>query len=218
MSRQAATSTAPTPQAPRIFSETAIKAGLLLSGPDPNNHKTPTRQCGVTLSFLEQLCMSVLHAKDKAGLRSESTATAMQRILTLSRPGRQDNVSMHASHSSMHKLHDLVGVFIQLCMACRLWDYIPQKHTGPPQWYVIHAWNGNFEEMVASLLEQLTEVDEDGDTIPGSRAGVLIWMDIFALEQSASTRMSVSDSVIMIEDIQAGCSRGGFSTICHPGN
>ena len=65
--------------------------------------------------------------------------------------------------------------------------------------------------MVAALLEQLTEVDEDGDAIPGSRASVLIWIDLFALEQSASSRMSVPDSVIMIEDIQAGCSRGGFS-------
>ena len=90
---------------------------------------------------------------------------------------------------------------------CRLFDYVPPEHTGTPQYYIIHAWSGSFEEMVAALLEQLTELDEDGDIVIRSRASVLIWVDLFSLDHGAP-RMDVSDALLRIEDIQASCSSG----------
>ena len=39
---------------------------------------------------------------------------------------------------------------------CRLWDLVPAPFTGVPQWYVLHAWAGSFQEMVASLVRELT--------------------------------------------------------------
>ncbi len=33
---------------------------------------------------------------------------------------------------------------------------MPAPFTGAPQWYVLHAWAGSFQEMVASLVRELT--------------------------------------------------------------
>jgi hypothetical protein len=61
--------------------------------------------------------------------------------------------------------------------------------------------------MVAALLEQLTEVDENGNILPGSKASAYVWIDLVALDHSAP-RLGVSDAMMMVEDIQASCSSG----------
>ena len=60
----------------------------------------------------------------------------------------------------------------------RLWDHVPSKYTGPPQWYVVHAWACNFQEMVAALLEELTPASPTPGafTQPNLKASVLLWI------------------------------------------
>ena len=38
----------------------------------------------------------------------------------------------------------------------RLWDFVPAKFRGPPDIYIIHAWSGTFQEMVAALVHDLS--------------------------------------------------------------
>ena len=70
----------------------------------------------------------------------------------------------------------MYGNFVLSRVFCRLWDFIPAQHTGLPQWYVVHAWAGSFQDMVDALLDQLGEVDEDGVTVHGSKQSVILWL------------------------------------------
>ena len=74
--------------APRLFAESTQKRGLLLNSVDPGQSRTPTRDCGVSLDFLERICRTIEDVRDESGLHNESTSAAMQRILMPAHPGR----------------------------------------------------------------------------------------------------------------------------------
>ena len=43
---------------------------------------------------------------------------------------------------------------------CRLWDLVPVQFRGHPEIYIIHAWSGTFQEMVAALVHNLCPPSE----------------------------------------------------------
>ena len=52
------------------------------------------------------------------------------------------------------------------------------QHAGRPQWYVVHAWTGNLEEMVEALIEEMTPQSAAPEkfTQPNIKAGVMLWI------------------------------------------
>jgi hypothetical protein len=60
---------------------------------------------------------------------------------------------------------------------CRLWDYIPFDYTGPPQWYVVHAWSGSLCELVDCLVDLMAGWDGgDGRPSKESLGNVILWL------------------------------------------
>ncbi|KAG1675593.1 hypothetical protein FOA52_014181 [Chlamydomonas sp. UWO 241] len=79
----------------------------------------------------------------------------------------------------------------------RLFDMVPPRHTGPPAFYVVHAWTGCFVNMVRQLSARLCHEwrcvsagaggdGADGDDAPSDEqleARIFVWLDIVALNQ-----------------------------------
>ena len=51
---------------------------------------------------------------------------------------------------------------------------MPPECTGPPTYYVIHAWAAPFHAMLAVLLHNLDDAKD---------SEVFVWLDIFSINQ-----------------------------------
>ena len=95
-----------------------------------------------------------------------------------------------------------------LCFPCRLWDYIPSEHTGPPQLYVVHAWSGSFQDMVDSLV-YMAERDEHGNMLSQTRGDLMCWIDMFALNLSYGSSKDVNEAYVSMEETMlVACTEG----------
>jgi len=92
-------------------------------------------------------------------------------------------------------------------MACRLWDYIPSEHTGPPQLYVVHAWSGTFQDMVDALV-YLAERDEQGGLLSQTKNDLMCWIDIFAVNHNSDEKDAAKACSTMEETMSVLCTEG----------
>ena len=83
---------------------------------------------------------------------------------------RLHEVGSHQSYSDPHERD--VPLILSPAYPCRLWDLVPAPFTGTPQWYVLHAWAGSFQEMVASLVRELTPPTATEDDVKDGVAAV----------------------------------------------
>ena len=125
-----------------------------------------------------------------------------------------------ASRYSSTSLHSLLSL-------------VPEEHVGPPQWYVSHARQGSFVDLVAGLQQELAP--EPGPTEPappkGLKDGIFLWIgkrhlqqpssandvtpgppvnstDLFAVDLYSSQSPAASDAMRVTADVLASCSEG----------
>ena len=61
--------------------------------------------------------------------------------------------------------------------ACRLYDFVPAKFTGRPNYYIVHAHNASFQGMLSQVLASLAS------SPPAAENDTFLWLDIFATSQ-----------------------------------
>uniref|UniRef100_A0A7R9YSL8 Uncharacterized protein n=1 Tax=Chlamydomonas euryale TaxID=1486919 RepID=A0A7R9YSL8_9CHLO len=114
----------------------------------------------------------------------------------------------------------------------RLFDLIPPKHTGPPEYYVVHAWNAPFRSLISQLCAKLVpqesvedgQQDSDSDSAKGScvspvEASTFVWLDIVALNQVPSTAFKISNApdiaIVREQAMMQACPGGVVAVIDH---
>ena len=74
-------------------------------------------------------------------------------------------------------------------MGCRLWDFIPAQFTGPPDWYIIHAWGAAFQDTVATLVHELSPpppVNSAAESeIDPLLASIFVWIGAWEFDSGA---------------------------------
>jgi hypothetical protein len=80
---------------------------------------------------------------------------------------------------------------------CRLWDLVPQEHLGIPQYYVVHAWSGSFQDLAISLHRELCPDAETSTpasphpNMPGGAIGRPALLSKVDLETKTDPRSSI---------------------------
>ncbi|GAX74760.1 hypothetical protein CEUSTIGMA_g2207.t1 [Chlamydomonas eustigma] len=95
------------------------------------------------------------------------------------------NLSSESS-STASILHEILSPSLSN-QKLRLWEAVPTKHTGHPDWYVVHSPSSSFQDMVAALLLQLAPEAQPGrpQLPPEYKQGIFLWIDVFALAPAA---------------------------------
>ena len=109
-----------------------------------------------------------------------------------------------------------------------LFESIPLPHTSPPTYYIIHAWDAPFFELVKQIKAKLLSDDAtshassptsvispDPHASPfasSSRSSTFIWIDVIALPQTSSSTESLIHPSL-IKDLIISCSGGSLAVI-----
>ncbi len=68
----------------------------------------------------------------------------------------------------------------------RLFDLIPQRHTGRPTYYVIHAWQGACVPCLRAVIARiLAQNGGPQNASPALMSGTFVWVDWVAVQQQA---------------------------------
>ena len=72
-----------------------------------------------------------------------------------------------------------------------LWSALPASQIGPPSFYVIHSWGGDFFDLVSQLCEQLAPkdlkhkgqpwIEAHATSSPCSYSSTFVWLDFLSV-------------------------------------
>jgi hypothetical protein len=82
---------------------------------------------------------------------------------------------------------------------CRLFDIVPRQHTGPPSYYVVHAWGAPLLGLLKQLLHHLQ---------PSVGPPVYVWIDLFAVNQH-TLLSSLMEPSLVADVLSRSCEKGG---------
>ncbi|GAX79159.1 hypothetical protein CEUSTIGMA_g6599.t1 [Chlamydomonas eustigma] len=183
----------------------SLELGLLRKDPDARSISIPSHVCGISLKFFEEIADTMNIINEEYSSRNYLSKGATTAV-------------------TMQRMVIPLGT--------RLWDLVPQEHLGIPQYYVVHAWSGSFQDLVTSLHRELSpdaEATSPGSlrpNMPGSavgqpsllskdildtkadpRSSIYIWLDLFAVNHSI-TQKATSVAAYLVEEAQSICSKG----------
>eukprot|EP00798_Chlamydomonas_sp_ICE-L_P012685 gene12685-15917_t len=150
----------------------------------------PSSKCGVSLAWLEAFASS-LHA---IGDGYDLTVDVVSKLI--------------------------VPAASQEGAKSRFWDLVPDVHKGDPDWYISHAWNASFPEMVDRLGPTLMPKTKESKKRGLSRNSglnwkdeVRVWVDVIALRNqslkapslcSSSAKMDIDEMAETIQSCKLG--------------
>ena len=61
---------------------------------------------------------------------------------------------------------------------CSFLSLVPQRFRGTPQWFVSHAWDGSFHDLVEGLRCELAPEPLPTEPVhpPGFKDGIFLWI------------------------------------------
>ena len=154
--------------------------------------RVPTSSAGVSLSWLEAFSRSLSDEEDEAEAEPKTTA-ALMHLLVLPAISRKTGLKR------------------------RLFDYIPEECTGPPQYYVSHAWGASLKDMVLAVQEELAPTPGPAEPpLPiGFKDDIFLSIDLFAMNLYTSTQLQSTLSSTAFDSMDhdaltniAACTKG----------
>lgn len=84
----------------------------------------------------------------------------------------------------------------------QLWNALPSSQVGPPNFYVIHSWGGDFIDLVTQLCEELAPrdlkhkgqpwIESHNNSLPSSYSSIFVWLDFLSINHQASNVPAMS--------------------------
>eukprot|EP00798_Chlamydomonas_sp_ICE-L_P024922 gene24922-10573_t len=83
----------------------------------------------------------------------------------------------------------------------RLYDFIPAEFTGSPDYYIIHAWQGSFHDLLRQIINQARA---HGSPL----REIYVWLDIVAMDQHQSA--TAPPDLSHVRELVTVCSLGAL--------
>ena len=107
------------------------------------------------------------------------------------------------------------------------WEAIPTKHLGAPEYYVVHAWQAGFHDLVQQLCDKAAPPAQHGQPPHPlvDLAGIYVWLDFVAIpsnlillgsSNSSSNSSSGGNGCDLMSCVKAaidGCAAGGVLVV-----
>eukprot|EP00798_Chlamydomonas_sp_ICE-L_P027007 gene27007-9025_t len=128
-------------------------------------------------------------------------------------PVAQSGVSVEYLRLLLESLGDLLAgadtaVFVSKAILpltqkkrSRVYDFIPAAFTGRPDYYVVHAWQGSFHDLINQIVNQ---AQEHGSPL----RDIYVWLDIVALDQHPS--VTAIPDLTQVRELVTVCTSGAL--------